>query len=331
MHPVKMTQGNSFLKTHSDSTHQPPIILLAEDDQVIRNNIAQLLENEGYQAIATANGQECLAAYQQTPPNLVLLDAMMPKMDGFECCKQLLTLPGSADIPILMITGLDDETSINWAFASGASDFITKPIRWPVLRQRVRNHLEKHQLYKQLAGANQKLTQLAAIDDLTQLPNFTMFSEGLQKEWQRMAREKSSLSLIVGAIDEFQSYKDTCGHQQGNDCLAQVADVIKQCLKRHTDLATHYDAEKFAILLPCVPLAGAVHVAEEVRRSVKAVAIPYPHSSSSDRITISLGVVSATPSLDWMNTELLFKAVDLALHQAQADRGDQVSAYPAFS
>lgn len=325
-----MTQENSFARTNSDITHKPPIILIAEDDRAIRNNIAQLLENEGYQAIEAANGQECLVAYQQNPPNLVLLDAMMPKMDGFKCCKQLLTLPGSADIPILMITGLDDETSINWAFESGASDFITKPIRWPVLRQRVRSHLEKHQLYKQLAGAKQKLTQLASIDDLTQLPNLTMFSEGLQKEWQRMAREKSSLSLIVGAIDEFQSYNNTYGYQRGDTCLAQVAGVIKQCLKRHTDLATHYDAEKFAVLLPCVPLAGAVHVAEEIRRSVKAVAIPYPHASSADHITISLGVVSATPRLEWMNTELLFKAVDLALHQAQADRGDQVSAYPAF-
>lgn len=307
------------------------MILIAEDDRVIRNNIAQLLENEGYQVIETSNGQECLAAYKQTPPNLVLLDAMMPKMNGFNCCKQLLKLPGSKHTPILMITGLDDDASVNWAFQSGASDFITKPIRWPVLRQRIRSHLEKNQLYKELAGANQKLTQLASIDDLTQLPNYNMFSERLQKEWRRMAREKSSLSLIVGVIDDFKRYNDTYGHQQGNHCLAQVADAIKRSLKRHADLATHYDTEKFAVLLPHIQIEGAVHVAKEIRCSVEALKIPCPHTPNADAITISLGVASVSPSLTLMNAELLFKAADLALYQAQADGVNQVSAYPSLN
>lgn len=326
-----MTQDNLFPLTDPGVTKEKPIILIAEDDRAIRNNIAQLLENEGYQVIETSNGQECLAAYQQTPPNLVLLDAMMPKMSGFECCKQLLKLPGSENTPILMITELDDEASVNWAFESGASDFITKPIRWHVLKRRVKIFLEKNQLCKHLEVTHMQLTQLTALDTLTQLPNQRVFSDQLQREWQRMARQKAPLSLIVAEIDCFKTYKDFYGLLHQDQCFTHVTDTIYQCSKRPADLVGRNGKEGFAVLLPSSPLAGAVHVAEAIRRSVKSLAIPHQHSQNADTITLSLGVAHLIPSTDFMTIELLFKAAGLALYQAISEGRDRVSVYPSLS
>lgn len=311
---------------------EQPIILIAEDDRVVQNNTAQLLENEGYQVIETSNGDECLAAYQQTSPHLVLLDATMTNTSGFECCKKLLKLPGSNNTPILMITGLDDEESVNWAFESGASDFITKPIHWSVLKQQVGHFLENNQLCRQLEATNNQLTQLKSIDDVTQLPNQHIFSEQLQREWQRMAREKAPLSLIVVEIDFFKAYQDCYGPLGSDLCLTQVADILDQCSKRPADLIGRYGEKGFAVLLPYISLAEAEDVAEAIRHSVKALAIPHQHSSqNTDHVTISLGVAHVIPSIDLMTTELLFKAADLALNQAKAEGADRVSAYPSLS
>ncbi|MGR3279366.1 GGDEF domain-containing response regulator [Acaryochloris marina NIES-2412] len=328
---LKMIQDNLSSSTDLSVIKERPTILIAEDDRAIRNNIAQFLENERYQVIETSNGQECVAAYQQTPPHLVLLDAMMPKMNGFECCKQLLKIPGSANIPILMITGLDDETSINWAFESGASDFITKPIRWPVLKQRVRGFLEKYQLYKQLEAVNTQLTQLTCTNDFTQLPNHHVFTKLLQSEWKRMARDSAPVSLIIAEIDFFKAYQDFYDPLQREQCFAHVADIISQCSKRPADLVGRYGEEGFAVLLPRILLAGAVNVAEEIRRSVNALAIPHLHAPNTDHITMSLGVAHVIPNIELMTIELLFKAADLALNQAKVDGRDQVSAYPSLS
>ena len=306
-------------------TNKRPIILIAEDDRAIRNNIAQLLESEGYQVIETSNGEECLAAYQNMTPNLVLLDAMMPKMNGFDCCKKLKLLPGSAYTPILMITGLDDETSVNWAFDSGASDFITKPIRWTVLRQRVRVHLENNQLYQQLAKANKKLTQLASVDDLTKLANQRVFLKQLQAEWQRRETKRVNLSLILADVDHFKHYNETYGYLQGDQYLIQVANTIKQCLKHQTGLAARYGGEKFAVLLPQTTLESATKVAEEIRLSVKALSIPHQSTALSEPITISLGVTCADPSIQLIDPYILFQSADKALYQAKAKGRDQVS------
>lgn len=280
----------------------------------------------GYQIIEVANGNDCLAAYQHTPPSLVILDAMMTGMDGFKCCQQIMKLPGSAFTPILLIsTGLEDETSVNRAFDSGVSDFITKPFKWPVLKRRVRVQIEKNLLCKQLDEANRKLTQLATIDDLTQLANRRILSERLQQEWRRMAREKSNLSLILGDVDYFKAYNDTYGHLQGDQCLAHVARVISQCVKRPADLAARYGGEEFATLLPNTPLVGAVHVAETIRHTVKALAIPHQQSANCDHITISLGVASIVPNIQ-MEAELLIQSADKALYQAKDEGRDRVAA-----
>jgi len=320
-----------FFADHSRSPsalgrdQERPVILIAEDDRMTRAMIGHILANDGYRVIEAEDGEECLAAYQKTPPNLVLLDAMMPGINGFECCGEIMKLPESVYTPVLMITGLEDQTSVDWAFEVGASDYITKPIHWPVLRQRVRIQLERTQLYRQLEEANQKLTHLASIDELTQLPNRRIFSETLYQEWRRMAREKSDLSLILADIDCFKAYNDTYGHLFGDNCLFQVASVIGQSVKRPADVAARYGGEEFAVILPNTPLAGAKCVAETIRQAVNTLAIPHKNSLNSSHVTLSLGVASVVPDLQKMGSEtLLILAADKALYQAKAEGRDRV-------
>jgi len=124
--------------TQKEST----LILVADDDQFTRLLLRQLLEQEGYQVAEVENGEQCLAAYMSYKPDMVLLDAVMPVMDGFNCCTQLQRLPNGERTPILMITALNDQKSVDCAFEAGATDFVTKPVHPPVLCRRVRRLLE---------------------------------------------------------------------------------------------------------------------------------------------------------------------------------------------
>ncbi|HEY9666837.1 MAG TPA: response regulator, partial [Coleofasciculaceae cyanobacterium] len=119
-----------------------PLILIADDDRFTRMMLRQLMEQEGYEVEEVENGEQCLNAYTKYRPDMVLLDAMMPVMDGFACCRQLQTFTRDDPTPVLMITGLNDQASVDWAFEAGATDFVTKPIHPPVLRRRVRRFLE---------------------------------------------------------------------------------------------------------------------------------------------------------------------------------------------
>ncbi len=137
--------------------YQPPLVLVVDDDKSMRILLRRAMEQEGYQVAEASEGEQGLAAYTRLKPDIVLLDALMPVMDGFTCCAKLQSLSRDNHIPVLMITGLEDQESVNHAFKVGATDYVTKPIHWAVLRQRVRRLLQQSQLYKQLEKSNQEL------------------------------------------------------------------------------------------------------------------------------------------------------------------------------
>lgn len=138
-----------------------PLILVVDDDKSMRMLLRLALEQESYQVIEAQDGEACLASYQRQQPDAILLDAILPGIDGFTCCSQLRTFPNSDHIPVLMLTVLDDPDVVEQAFAVGATDYITKPIHWAVLRHRLRRLLQQSQLYKQLEEANRELQRLA--------------------------------------------------------------------------------------------------------------------------------------------------------------------------
>ncbi len=139
--------------------HYPPLILIVDDDEVVRQILCEKVQADGYQVRIARNGEEAIVIYQEIQPDLVLMDGLMPGMDGFECCEQLKQLPGGDLTPVLMITGLDDSASLDRAYAVGAADYITKPIHWAVLRQRVKHILDRSNLHRQLEASNLALRQ----------------------------------------------------------------------------------------------------------------------------------------------------------------------------
>jgi diguanylate cyclase (GGDEF)-like protein len=315
-------------------------ILVVDDERTLRLMLNRAMQKEGYQVSEASDGEKCLAFCERHLPDMILLDAILPGMDGFTCCSVLQQTFGKQCPPILMITSLNDEESVDKAFAAGATDYVTKPIHWAVLRQRVRRILqaswamaELHQkveheriLIDQLEVANRELHRLARIDSLTELANRRCFDEYLQQEWKRLMREQGHLSLILLDVDFFKSYNDSYGHQAGDDCLREVASLIKQAIHRPADLAARYGGEEFAIILPNTDLEGAVYVAEQIQTDVKAAAIPHCGSGISDTITLSCGLACAIPEVQ-MAMQSLISSADTALYQAKLAGRNRISCY----
>ncbi len=326
---------------------KPPLILVADDDKAIRNLLCEYMNNEGYRVVDVANGKECLDAYISLKPDLVLLDALMPVMDGFTCCNELMQIArnnlalalanfdsesyASTSVisklwertPILMITGLDDSESVDRAFSSGATDYVTKPIHWAVLRQRVRRLLQQAQLYKQLEAANQALQQLANMDGLTGLANRRRFDEYLTNQWINLVGSLKPVSLILCDIDFFKRFNDKYGHPAGDLCLQKVAAVLNSAAQKNQDLVARYGGEEFAVIMPNTHAPGAVHVAALMQSGVRELQVEHSDSDVSNYVTLSLGVATTTPNVESSPNDLIL-AADKALYQAKQEGRNRI-------
>ncbi|QSJ17203.1 PleD family two-component system response regulator [Nostoc sp. UHCC 0702] len=326
---------------------QPPVILVADDDKTIRVLLRDAMEQEGYRVVEVTDGKQCLDAYETVKPDIVLLDAVMPVMDGFTCCKQLLQIAknnlmsalasldtdsalGNTVIskiwertPILMITSLDDQESVDRAFEAGATDYVTKPIHWAVLRQRLRRLLQQAQIYKQLEAANLALQHLANVDALTGLANRRRFDDYLNTQWINLAQEGSPLSLILCDIDFFKFYNDQYGHPAGDECIQKVGAVLSRKAQKHQDLVARYGGEEFAVIMPYTHSSGAVHIAKTIQNGVKNLQIAHRGSAVSQYVTLSMGVATVIPTWESSPSDLIV-AADKALYQAKAQGRNRI-------
>jgi diguanylate cyclase (GGDEF)-like protein len=263
----------------------------------------------------------------------------MPGINGIEACRQIKAQKHVHDIPILMVTGVVDEDELEVAFAAGATDYITKPIKYAELLARLRSALalkyeldcrkaheqELLDMTRQLREANAALERLSIMDELTGVANRRHFNRTLDQEWSRTLRNRPFLSLILIDVDCFKAYNDSFGHQAGDEALRRVAEAIKGVLKRPTDLLARYGGEEFAIILPDTRLEGAVALAEAMRIAMEELHLPHPRSTAGDRITISLGV--ATGDTDWpRDAHELVSAADRALYRAKGAGRNRVEA-----
>jgi diguanylate cyclase (GGDEF)-like protein len=260
----------------------------------------------------------------------VLVDGVMPDLDGFEFCEKLKELESNRLTPILMITSLDDDDSVEKAFAAGANDYITKPVNLSILRQRVKNMVQQSQQLKdkfkiaeELQQDNQNLKILATLDSLTKLYNRRGFEQYLQQEWDLMQRICAPLSLIMCDIDFFKNYNDTYGHPAGDRCLIKVGAAMRNAVRRSSDLVARYGGEEFVVVLPNTDAMGAVYVAENIRTAVKALQIHHSSSVVGEYVSMSLGVATMIPSPS-IDISRAIDASDRALYEAKAQGRDRV-------
>jgi len=326
-HLAVYTGAAKAMNVHLNSQNSPPTILLADDDLFTRRFLTACFAQENeYCVVEVDNGAACLEAYHTAEPDIILLDASMPIMDGFECCHRLRGHESAASLPILMITGLNDSASVDRAFDAGATDYVTKPIHWPVLRQRVRLYIERHQFHQDLKRANRLLRKMATLDGLTQIPNRRSFDGRLQREWQRLARESRPLALALFDVDFFKGYNDTYGHLAGDNCLRQIAAAAQQTVRRPADLVARYGGEEFALLMPNTGEAGAMAIAHQLRHAVGQLGIYHGASPLDHQVSLSVGVASLIPTAE-EPAESLINAADVALYRAKAQGRDCVVPY----
>lgn len=217
-----------------------PVVVLADDDPSIRLMVRHVLESEEYDIVEAADGLEAVKAVEKHHPALVLLDAVMPGLDGFSTCEQIKDR-GYTDIPIMMITGLDDDASVERAYDVGAIEYITKPIKWAVLKHRVRSVVSK-------VIAERKVKLLAYRDTLTNLPNRLLFADRLEQSLVRAERHRESVALMLIDIDDFKLVNDSFGHDAGDKLIKAVGHLLAKSLRR-ADTVARLGGDEFAIIV----------------------------------------------------------------------------------
>jgi diguanylate cyclase (GGDEF)-like protein len=302
--------------------------LVIEDTVTSATLICHLLDKMGLEPIHARDGQSGIEVFKRERPDLILLDIVMPGLDGFEVARRIRQLERDGEwTPIIFLSARASDDDLARGISVGGDDYLTKPVSEIVLEAKVRAMQRIAQmrysllvLTRKLDEANRELTRLSAVDGLTGIANRRSFDEALQREWRRAARESSPVSLLIADVDHFKDFNDGYGHQLGDECLKKVAHVIAGRLRRPTDLAARYGGEEFVVVLPETGPSGAVEVANGMRRAVEAESIKHDFSAVAPFLTISIGVASMIPARnDEDGFRNLLRQADAALYRAKRD------------
>lgn len=283
-------------------------ILIVDDETINIGILVELLKHQ-YDTIVAKNGEQALRRVIEHKPDLILLDIVMPGMDGYEVCKKIKANPDTADIPVIFITAKDSETDEEEGLRVGAIDYVTKPFSSAIVRARVHNHLE-------LKRRGDLLKALSTLDPLTGLANRRRLDEYLAVQWQQLLRSGGMLGLLVLDIDFFKAYNDHYGHQQGDECLSQVASMLKSMPLRSVDLVARYGGEEFVIVMPLTELTALEKVATQICQLLQTNPIEHRYSLIAPYVTVSIGGAGLFPSQE-TSIEQLFNYADVALYQAK--------------
>jgi diguanylate cyclase (GGDEF)-like protein len=304
------------------------LILIVDDVQLNMQFMAEILDQGGYEITCASSGITALERIEAIRPDLILLDLMMPEMDGLEVCEKLKSNPDFAELPIIFVTVSKNEEHLVKAFEMGAVDYITKPFNAQELLARVKTHLElKHsrQKLKYMLQEQQKiikqLEELANTDSLTGLYNRRYFFYLAEQEINRAKRYQLPLSIIIIDIDKFKNINDNFGHNVGDDVLKITTKTIMSYL-RSTDYCGRFGGEEFVILLPNTDQTGAKITAERIRQELAKMKMIAGGNSVS--ITASFGVASYSPGNDEIDT--IIQQADQALYIAKRQGRNRVIA-----
>ncbi len=298
-------------------------VLIIDDE---RQNIKILTEflRDDYKIMAAKDGETAIKALSGSVlPDLILLDIIMPGMDGYEVMKKLKANDKTRGIPVIFITALDATDDESLGFEMGAVDYITKPFKPVIVKARIKTHM-------QLKQKTDLLNRLASFDGLTQVPNRRNFDTVLEKEMNKAFRNNSLLSLLLIDIDYFKNYNDSYGHIEGDACLKKVARTLEKVITRPGDFVARYGGEEFAMILPETNLKGATHIAGLARKSIEELCIPHSSSNVCGFLSISIGVATRGAVKKYEPIELI-KEADTALYQAKANGRNCVITAPEYN
>jgi diguanylate cyclase (GGDEF)-like protein len=305
-------------------------ILVVDDHEDNIEVLRVRLDSWGYLTASAYNGADALAYVEQTPPDLILLDVMMPEMDGNEVARRIKGNKALPFIPIIMQTALDSTEDKVEGLEAGADDYITKPIDFAELRARLRSMLRIKRLQealeereKELLEVNKKLTYMSQTDGLTGLDNRRHLNERIEEMFQHAQRLNEPFSCVMCDLDKFKSVNDTYGHQAGDEVLKQLAAILKE-EAREIDRVGRYGGEEFMLLLPGTVLDAAVTFAERVRKRIEGHTFTFDGGTLTR--TASFGVSGwPHPAID--QCDGLVRAADDALYVAKETGRNRVIRY----
>jgi diguanylate cyclase (GGDEF)-like protein len=293
--------------------------ILVVDDATSNIEILNGVLDSDYEILFATCGKDALEIIKEQMPDLILLDIVMPDIDGYEVCTRIKADAKTQEIPVIFITAMGQEEDESKGLNAGAIDYITKPIRPSIVKARIRNHLE-------LKRYRDSLKTLSTVDGLTGVGNRRRFDEILSREWLRARRNLSPISLLLMDIDFFKAYNDHYGHLAGDDCLRKVAAGLSGIARRPADLLARYGGEEFVLLLPETDAEGGLKIANRVREKMDHLKIPHAFSAAASYVTLSIGVATMVPTDEETFNELI-KRSDELLYEAKQNGRNQVRSY----
>ncbi len=282
-----------------------PTLLIVDDSESMRMLLREMLITDGYRIVEASDGDAALEVFESLQPDMVLLDLVMPQMDGVTLCRRLRELATGGSVPVLMVTMSEDPQSVERAFAAGVTDYVTKPVHTAVLRKRVEYLLK--------AGAAERhIRHLAFHDTLTGLPNRMLLSDRLTQSLAQAKRHNRTIAVMFVDLDQFKWVNDTLGHDAGDDLLRIIAARLSACV-RNSDTVARLGGDEFVLVLD--GLRGPEDVTRVAQKLLDTIQAPMNISSREVRVGGSIGV-AVYPS-DGDDAEQLMKHADTAMYRAK--------------
>lgn len=290
--------------------------ILIVDDEKSNIDVLNGILRPHYKIYIAKSGPEAIKRAKANKPDLILLDIIMPEMDGFEVLSIMKEDDMTRDIPIIFITGLNNVNDEEKGFFLGAVDYITKPFNHSIVKARVKNHL---QIVKQM----RTIERLSFIDALTEIPNRRSFNGKLKSSWELAVQTNTPISLLTIDIDDFKKYNDKYGHPEGDALLFNIAQVMKKSLFRSADFIARIGGEEFSVLLPNTELQGAIEIAKRIHCNVEKTKICNSKDSTVSGCTVSIGISSSCPDKN-TDLKLFVEKSDKLLYAAKANGKNRI-------
>lgn len=294
-------------------------ILIVDDDPTVVLTLSKKLSSLGKIQFANS-GEKALTMVADSQPDIILLDVELPRMSGVEVCARLKKSDETASIPIIFMTSHNEVNFEERMFEIGAADYFQKPIKFNIALARTKTHL-----FNKLAF--DRLTKLSQLDGLTGLHNRRELDNQLDSEWARAQRSKDTLAVLMIDVDEFKKYNDFYGHSAGDECLKNIASLLKKSVSRSSDFVARYGGEEFTIVLPNTTHEGARHLAQSIIDSFGIKGIEHAPDAMGNNVTISVGIaVEAFPSGG--SVKQLVETADNMLFEAKQNGRNRLAIAP---
>lgn len=291
-------------------------ILIVEDSATLRASMKKLVEELGHTPLFARSGVEVLQVLGSTDFDIVIMDVEMPGLDGFETTSLMREALGDRWVPIIYATSHDSDDKVLAGIEAGGDDYLVKPISKNLLNAKLTSMQRITEMHKQMARLNSELAALSQYDGLTRLLNRRAFVEKAEQCLHDVRRFSKNCAMLMMDVDFFKQYNDHYGHVQGDECLKQVAQVLKESVSRNSDLVGRYGGEEFVVLLPDTEYAGAEMVAKRILDNLDACRIPHKLSTVAEHVTLSIGIDLVGPG-NRCSLDALFAAADKQLYLAK--------------